>query len=171
MSFTASVLLVLLLKMPMLNALIKLCVYITATFSGFILTSDYFNLQIVDLAVFSYLIILMAVIFIGIRVTRRNVFSFSTQDLLISLFAVAAVFLSETPFPVNFLFKLLCLAYAIEYLFNFQLRAYRTLKISALIAGSMVFIILMRGYDMRSDATASGNNSRPLYTELFSSVL
>jgi UDP-GlcNAc:undecaprenyl-phosphate GlcNAc-1-phosphate transferase len=168
-SFAASVLLVFLLKMPMLNALIKLCVYITATFSGFILTSDYFNLQYVDWLVFSYLIILMAVIFIGIRVTRRNIFSFSTQDLLISLFAVAAVFLSETPFPVNFLFKLLCLAYAIEYLFNFQLRAYRTLKISALIAGSMVFIILMRGYDLRSD-TVSGNDSLP-YSVLFSAIL
>ena len=168
-SFAASVLLVFLLKMPMLNALIKLCVYITATFSGFILTSDYFNLQIVDLAVFSYLIILMAVIFIGIRVTRRNVFSFSTQDLLISLFAVAAVFLSETPFPVNFLFKLLCLAYAIEYLFNFQLRAYRTLKISALIAGSMVFIILMRGYDLRS-AEFTPTEKLP-YSVLFTSVL
>ena len=168
-SFAATVLLMLLLKMPMLNALIKLCVYITATFSGFILTSDHFNLQYIDWIVFSYLIGLMAVIFIGIRVTRRNIFSFSTQDLLISLFAVAAVFLSETPFPVNFLFKLLCLAYAVEYLFNFQLRAYRTLKISALIAGSMVFVILLRGYDVRSDLISPVENSP--YSAIVNSVL
>jgi UDP-GlcNAc:undecaprenyl-phosphate GlcNAc-1-phosphate transferase len=127
-------------------------VYITATFSGFILTKDHLNISYVDMGINAYLILLMLVIFIGIRVTRRNVFSFSTQDLLISLFAVAAVLLSDTPFPVNFLFKLLCLAYAVEYLFNFPLRAYKLLKLSALVAGIMVFAVLLHGYDLKSDS-------------------
>lgn len=143
LSVIMSALLALLFKGPMLNSLIKLCVYITATFSGFVLTSDHFNHPMVDPVVNSYLLVLMLLIFSGIRVTRRNVFSFSTQDLLISLFAVAAVLLSNTPFPANFLFKLLCLAYAVEYLFNFPLRSYKLLKLSALVAGIMVFAVLL----------------------------
>ena len=149
LSIFLSALLVFLFNSPLLNSFIKLCVYITATFSGFILTSDHFNNAYIDIEVNIFLIALMLVIFIGIRVTRRNVFSFSTQDLLISLFAVAAVLLSKTPFPVNFLFKLLCLAYAVEYLFNFTLRPYKLLKISALISGTMVFAVLMQEYDLK----------------------
>jgi UDP-GlcNAc:undecaprenyl-phosphate/decaprenyl-phosphate GlcNAc-1-phosphate transferase len=154
LSVFLSALLVILFNCPLLSSLIKLSVYITATFSGFILTSDHFNDPYVDIAVNGFLIGLMVVIFIGIRVTRRNIFSFSTQDLLISLFAVAAVLLSNTPFPVNFLFKLLCMAYAIEYLFNFNLRPYKLLKISALISGIMVFAVLMQGYDLKSNSFA-----------------
>ncbi|QPK62736.1 undecaprenyl/decaprenyl-phosphate alpha-N-acetylglucosaminyl 1-phosphate transferase [Methylomonas sp. LL1] len=158
MSLFLSALLVLLFKSPFLNSLIKLCVYITATFSGFILTPENLNFNYIEIGVNGYLIALMLVIFVGIRVTRRNVFSFSTQDLLISLFAVAAVLLSDTPFPVNFLFKLLCLAYAVEYLFNFPLRAYRLLKLSALVSGIMVFAVLLNGYDLKSDSfKLSGN--------------
>ncbi|MCK9609093.1 MAG: undecaprenyl/decaprenyl-phosphate alpha-N-acetylglucosaminyl 1-phosphate transferase [Methylomonas sp.] len=153
-SLVVSALLVFLFKRPLLNSIIKLCVYITATFSGFILTSDHFNNPFIDISVAAYLTVLMVVIFVGIRVTRRNVFSFSTQDLLISLFAVAAVLLSDTPFPVNFLFKLLCLAYGVEYLFNFPLRSYKLLKMSALLAGFMVFSVLSRGYDARSEVFA-----------------
>jgi UDP-GlcNAc:undecaprenyl-phosphate GlcNAc-1-phosphate transferase len=153
LSIIVSALLAFLFKSPLLNSMIKLCVYITATFSGFVLTSDHLNNSVVDIVVTSYLIMLMVMIFTGIRVTRRNIFSFSTQDLLISLFAVAAVLLSNTPFPVNFLFKLLCLAYAVEYLFNFPLRSYKTLKLSALIAGIMVFAILLQDRNI-----ASANN-------------
>ncbi|MCQ8128655.1 glycosyltransferase family 4 protein [Methylomonas rivi] len=157
-SLVASAFLVLLFKKPLLNSVIKLCVYITATFSGFVLTSDHFNNPFIDIGVAAYLTMLMVVIFIGIRVTRRNVFSFSTQDLLISLFAVAAVLLSDTPFPVNFLFKLLCLAYGIEYLFNFPLRAYKLLKVSALLAGLMVFSVLSQGYDAKSEIFSPKNS-------------
>lgn len=157
-SLVASALLVVLFKKPLLNSIIKLCVYITATFSGFILTSDHFNNPFIDIVVAAYLTMLMVVIFIGIRVTRRNVFSFSTQDLLISLFAVAAVLLSDTPFPVNFLFKLLCLAYGVEYLFNFPLRSYKLLKMSALLAGLMVFSVLGQGYDVKSKVFAPENS-------------
>ncbi|MCQ8103477.1 undecaprenyl/decaprenyl-phosphate alpha-N-acetylglucosaminyl 1-phosphate transferase [Methylomonas sp. SURF-2] len=150
-SLLVSSALVFLFKRPLLNSVVKLCVYITATFSGFLLTSDHFNNPYIDITVAAYLTMLMVVIFIGIRVTRRNVFSFSTQDLLISLFAVAAVLLSDTPFPVNFLFKLLCLAYGIEYLFNFPLRDYKLLKMSALLSGLMVFSVLSQGYDAKSE--------------------
>lgn len=157
-SLVVSALLVFLFKRPLLNSIIKLCVYITATFSGFILTSDHFNNPFIDIGVAAYLTILMVVIFVGIRVTRRNVFSFSTQDLLISLFAVAAVLLSDTPFPVNFLFKLLCLAYGIEYLFNFPLRSYKLLKMSALLSGLMVFSVLSQGYDAKSEVFTPENS-------------
>jgi UDP-GlcNAc:undecaprenyl-phosphate GlcNAc-1-phosphate transferase len=139
-------------KNPLLTSIVKLCTYIVATFSGYILTSDYYNHEYVDIAVNGFLIALMVVIFAGIRVTRRNVFSFSTQDLLISFFAMAAILLSDTPFPVNFLFKLLCLAYAIEYLFNFPHRSYKVLNVSALIAGMMVLTILLHGYDLNTES-------------------
>jgi UDP-GlcNAc:undecaprenyl-phosphate GlcNAc-1-phosphate transferase len=139
-------------KNSLLMSIVKLCTYIVATFSGYILTSDYYNHEYVDIAVNGFLIALMVVIFAGIRVTRRNVFSFSTQDLLISFFAMAAILLSDTPFPVNFLFKLLCLAYAIEYLFNFPLRSYKVLNVSALIAGMMVLTILLHGYDLNTES-------------------
>lgn len=167
LSVFVAVLLITLIKSPLLNAFIKLCVYISGTFSSFILTSDHFNSPYIDIQVNSYLIALMLVIFTGIRVTRRNVFSFSTQDLLISLFAVAAVLLSDTPFPANFLFKLLCLAYAVEYLFNFTLRPYQLLKISALISGIMVFAVLLQGYDLKSNAfeTKTGRPFATLFEE------
>jgi UDP-GlcNAc:undecaprenyl-phosphate GlcNAc-1-phosphate transferase len=167
-SLVATSLLVFLFKRPLLNSVIKLCVYITATFSGFILTSDHFNNPYIDIGVAAYLTALMVVIFIGIRVTRRNVFSFSTQDLLISLFAVAAVLLSDTPFPVNFLFKLLCLAYGIEYLFNFPLRSYKLLKISALLSGLMVFSVLSQGYDAKSELFNAENTLS--YSAFFSTT-
>ncbi|CAG1022698.1 partial UDP-GlcNAc:undecaprenyl-phosphate/decaprenyl-phosphate GlcNAc-1-phosphate transferase, partial [Methylococcales bacterium] len=75
MSLFLSALLVLLFKSPFLNSLIKLCVYITATFSGFILTPENLNFNYIEIGVNGYLIALMLVIFVGIRVTRRNVFS------------------------------------------------------------------------------------------------
>ena len=150
--FILSICLVYFLNKEILKSLIKLCVYISATFSGYILTSDHFNNAYVDLFVNSFLIILMLVIFAGIRVTRRSIFSFSTQDLLISFFAMATIMLSDTPFPVNFLFKLLCMAYAIEYLFNFPLRPYKLIRVSALVAGIMVFTILLHGYDLNTDS-------------------
>ncbi|MGR8931155.1 MAG: glycosyltransferase family 4 protein [Gammaproteobacteria bacterium] len=130
-----------------LNSLIRLCVYISATFSGFVLTPEHLNLADADLLVNGFLSTLMLVIFVGIRVTRKTVFSFSTQDLLISLFAVATALLSDTPFPINFLFKLLSLAYGIEYLFNF-VRPYKTLKLTALLCGIMVFSVLLNNYSL-----------------------
>lgn len=153
-SLALSTLLVLLLTPPFLSSLSKLCTYITATFSGFILTSTHLSNPYIDVAVNSFLAILMLVIFIGTRVTRRDIFSFSTQDLLISLFAVATVLLADTQFPVIFLFRLLCLAYGIEYLFNFPLRPYKLLKLSALASGFMVFTVLLSGYDLESKSLA-----------------
>ena len=164
-SLGLSALFVMLLKIPFSNSLVKLCVYITATFSGFILTSSHLNNPYVDSAVNVFLACLMLVIFIGIRVTRRSVFSFSTQDLLISLFAVATVLLSNTQFPAIFLFRLLCLAYGIEYLFNFPLRPYRLLRLTALIAGFMVFTILLNGYKLQFDPVNPESN--PPYSALF----
>ena len=133
-----------------LNSLIRLCVYISATFSGFILTSSYLHNPYVDIGVNGYLATLMLVVFTGIRVTRKNVFSFTTQDLLISIFAVATALLSDTPFPISFLFKLLSLAYGIEYLFNFP-RSYKLIKLTALISGIMVFTVLLKNYDIGSN--------------------
>ncbi len=147
-----SAFLVYLLNKSILVSLVKLCTYIVATFSGYILTSDYFDNAYVDICVNGFLIALMIVIFAGIRVTRRNIFSFSTQDLLISFFAMATILLSDTPFPVNFLFRLLCMAYAIEYLFNFPLRAYKLIQVFALASGMMVFTVLLQGYDLNTDS-------------------
>lgn len=147
-SLILSALLVLLLKANFVNSLIKLCIYITATFSGFILTSEQLGNPYIDIIANSFLATLMLVVFIGTRVTRREVFSFSTQDLLISFFAVATVLLADTQFPVIFLFRLLCLAYGIEYLFNFPLRPYKLLKLSGLVCGFMVFAILLHDYEL-----------------------
>ncbi|MGY6275982.1 glycosyltransferase family 4 protein [Methylomonas sp. MgM2] len=151
-SLGLSVSLVFLLNAPLIKSIVKLCIYITATFSGFILTSDHLDNSYIDLSVNIYLTCLMLVIFIGIRVTRRSVFSFSTQDLLISFFAVATVLLSDTHFPLIFLFRLLCLAYAIEYLFNFPLRPYRLLKLAALICGFMVFAFVLHNSELNVNA-------------------
>lgn len=131
-------------KEPLLSMLVKLCVYITGTFSGFVLTAKYFDNVQIDWVVNGFLLLLLVVIFAGIRVTRKNVFSFSTQDILISLFVLSVVLLSDSDAPVNILFKLLCSAYAIEYLFNFQIRPYRFLKFSALISGVMVVAVLLQ---------------------------
>ena len=147
-SLGLSILFVFLLTPSLLNSIVKLCIYITATFSGFILTSDHLNINYIDTLANIFLACLMAVIFIAIRVTRRSIFSFSTQDILISLFAVATVLLSDTKFPLIFLFRLLCLAYGIEYLLNFPLRPYKLLKLAALMSGFMVFAILLDGYDL-----------------------
>lgn len=147
-SLGLSVLLVFLLTSSLLNSIVKLCIYITATFSGFILTTGHLDINYLDNLVNIYLVCLMVIIFIAIRVTRRSVFSFSTQDMLISLFAVATILLSDTQFPLIFLFRLLCLAYGIEYLFNFPLRPYKLLKLAALTSGFMVFTILLDGYEL-----------------------
>lgn len=152
--FLASLLLPALLALSFnnafLNSLVRLCIYISATFSGFILIPENVPIPHIDLLVNGFLGALMLIIFVGIRVTRRNVFSFSTQDLLISIFAVATALLSDTPFPINFLFKLLVLAYGIEYLFNFQ-KNYKLLKLTALICGMMVFTVLLTNYDPNSN--------------------
>ncbi|MDD2760738.1 MAG: MraY family glycosyltransferase [Methylomonas sp.] len=150
-SLLLAALLIYLFKGGFLNSLVRLCVYITATFSGFILTSEHLKNAQVDIGVNGFLAVLMVVIFVGIRVTRRSVFSLSTQDLLISLFAVATALLSNTPFPINFLFKLLSLAYAIEYLFNYE-KNYYLLKLTALVSGVMVFSVLLKDYNLGPNA-------------------
>ena len=147
LSLVLAVLLALSFKSAFLHSLVKLCIYITATFSGFILTSTHLHHAYVDATVNGFLAVLMAVIFLGTRVTRKVVFSFSTQDLLISLFAVATVLLADTEFPVIFLFRLLCLAYGIEYLLNFPNRSYKLLKLSALTSGAMVCVVLLQGFN------------------------
>lgn len=151
-SLGLSSLLVFLFKTQLINSIVKLCSYISATFSGFLLTDQNLGFNYIDTTVNIYLACLMLVVFLGIKVTRRSVFSFSTQDILISIFAVATVLLSDTSFPVIFLFRLLCIAYAIEYLFNFPLRPYRLLKFAALISGFMVFTVLLQSYDLNSTA-------------------
>lgn len=146
-SLFLAALLVMMLEGTFINSLIRLCIYISATFSGFVLTSRHLDSPYIDITVNGFLMILMLIIIVGTRVTRKNVFSFSTQDLLISLFAVATVLLSDTQFPTNFLFKLLTLAYGIEYLFNFP-KPYKLLKVSAMVSGIMVFTILLSNYDI-----------------------
>lgn len=150
LSLILSALLILILEGTLINSLIRLCVYVSATFSGFILTSHHLNNPYIDIGVNGFLIALMLITIIGTRVTRKNVFSFSTQDLLITLFAIATALLSDSQFPTHFLLKLLALAYGIEYLFNFP-RSYKLLKLTALIAGIMVFSILLSNYDIDSN--------------------
>lgn len=167
-SLGLSSLLVFLFKTQLINSIVKLCVYITATFSGFVLTDQNLGFNYIDTTVNIYLTCLMLVVFLGIRVTRRSVFSFSTQDILISLFAVATVLLSDTRFPVIFLFRLLCMAYGIEYLFNFPLRPYRLLKFAALISGFMVFTVLLHGYDLTFDSLTPPTDT--VYSAIFTST-
>jgi len=133
-----------LVKKPMSDALVKLSVYVTATFSGFVLTTEALGIAHIDSVVNSFLAALMLVTFLAIRVTRRSVFTLSTQDMLISFFVLAVFLLADTKLPVGILFKLLCMAYAIEYLFTFSLRRYRLLRFVAVVAGIMVLSLLIQ---------------------------
>lgn len=132
-------------KKAIAEPLIRLCIYISATFSGFILTVDQLNIPQTDALVTGFLLLLLLAIALGIRVTRRKIFTLSTQDILISLFVLAVALLSDTHLPVNILFKLLCLGYGIEYLLHFDLKKYYVLKFSALVSGIMVGTIMLSG--------------------------
>jgi len=78
-------------------------------------------------------------------VTRKSVFSLTTQDVLVGLFILSAMFLADIELLPRILFRLFCLGYAVEYLFHRKAKEYRPLKLLAMFSGVMILLIVLPG--------------------------
>ncbi|BCG63753.1 MAG: UDP-GlcNAc:undecaprenyl-phosphate/decaprenyl-phosphate GlcNAc-1-phosphate transferase [Methyloprofundus sp.] len=82
-------------------------------------------------AVDLFFILLLMVVTVAIRVTRKAYFKLTTQDVLVLLFVIAALFVVEVEFVARALFYLFCLGYALEYLFHRDAYMFRALRVLA----------------------------------------
>ena len=92
-----------------------------------------------------FLAVLLIVVFLAVQVTRKTVFSLTTQDVLVGLFILSAMFLADIELVPRILFRLFCLGYAVEYLFHRKAKAYRPLKIMAVFSGVTILLIVLPG--------------------------
>lgn len=89
---------------------------------------------------FSFLIL---VVFLAIRITRKSDFRLTTQDVLVALFILATIALVELEFVGHVLFRLFCLAYALEYLLNRKYDLFKPLKFTAILAGVLIIVVVV----------------------------
>lgn len=113
------------------NLLIRIGVYSSVLVSCYQMPDfPYFQaliLRIADL----FFILLLIVVTLAIRITKNIYFKLTTQDMLVFLFMIPALFLVESSYIVRALFYLLCLGYALEYLFQRNAYMFTALRVMA----------------------------------------
>jgi len=114
--------------------LIRIGIYSSVLFSCYALS----KLSDVYKAIFDFVdiffVLLLVVITIAIRITRKVYFKLTTQDLLVVLFVLSATFFIETDYFIRTILYLSCLGYWLEYLFHRDAYMFRLLRILALFS-------------------------------------
>ncbi|PKM38445.1 MAG: hypothetical protein CVV06_00465 [Gammaproteobacteria bacterium HGW-Gammaproteobacteria-10] len=133
------------LNNPLKETLTRLSIYAAGVFSCLILNPsngvDHWLVWGVDI----FFAVLLIVVFLAVQVTRKSVFSLTTQDVLVGLFILSAMFLADIELLPRILFRLFCLGYAVEYLFHRKAKEYRPLKLLAMFSGVMILLIVLPG--------------------------
>jgi len=90
-----------------------------------------------------FLLMLIIVVSIAIRTTRKEKFRITTQDVLVVLFVVACVFLIDLKWIEHVAFRLFCLVYALEYLLQREIYKFRLTRCFAMLSGVIIFSIVL----------------------------
>lgn len=133
------------LNNPLKETLARLGIYAAGIFSSFILTPHHEISLWTNWAIDAYLLVLLLVVFLAVRVTRKSKFYLTTQDILVGLFIIAIMALADIELLPHIIFRLFCLGYAVEYLFHRKARMYRPLKFSAALCGAIIIFKVLPG--------------------------
>jgi chromate transport protein ChrA len=90
-----------------------------------------------------YLLILIVVVSLVVRITRKSKFRVTTQDLLVLLFVIATVFFIDVKLIEYITIRLFCLVYALEYLINRDFYKFRLSRYSAAVSGVIIVAIVL----------------------------
>jgi len=127
---------------------VRFSLYIAAIFSN-IMGKDFPEMQIyTHWGVDVFLLVLIVVVTIAIRITRKNKFRLTTQDVLVVLFLLACLVLVDVSLVESVVFRLFCLVYALEYLLHREVYRFRLTRYMSAISG---VVILMLTYPKLSE--------------------
>jgi len=124
---------------------VRVSIYFSAVLS-FMLAKQNSGMQIFSNWTLNlYLSVLIFVVSVAIRITRKTDFRLTTQDVLVGLFILATIVLVDIEYVGHVLFRLFCLAYSLEYLLNRKYELFRPLKFTAILAGILIIVIVLPG--------------------------
>ncbi len=89
-----------------------------------------------------FLLVLIIVVSIAIRTTRKEKFRITTQDVLVVLFIIACIFLVDLKWIEHVAFRLFCLVYALEYLLQREIYKFSLTRYFAMLSGVIIFSIV-----------------------------
>lgn len=89
-----------------------------------------------------FLLVLIGVVSLAIRITRKDKFRITTQDILVILFIIACVFLIDLKWIETVTFRLFCLVYALEYLLHRDIYKFRLSRYFAALSGITLLSIV-----------------------------
>lgn len=121
---------------------VRISVYITAVFSSLDIGSIELT-GISDQLIDIFLVLLILMVSVAVRVTRRSKFRMTTQDVLVVLFVLAAILLADVDLISHVIFRLFSLAYALEYLLNRDIYLFRKIRYSAITAGMLIAVMVI----------------------------
>jgi hypothetical protein len=94
-------------------------------------------------AVDAFLFVLIVVVSIAIRITRKTKFRVTTQDVLVVLFVIASILLVDLKLVEHVTFRLFCLVYALEYLLHRDIYKFRLSRYLAAVSGILILVIVL----------------------------
>ncbi len=89
-----------------------------------------------------FLFMLIVVVSIAVRITRKTKFRVTTQDILVVLFIIASILLIDLDGIKHVTFRLFCLVYALEYLLHRDIYKFRLSRYLAAVTGIIIMIIV-----------------------------
>lgn len=126
---------------------VRISIYFSAVIS-FMLANENLGMQAISNWTLNiFFSCLIFVVSVGIRITRKSDFRLTTQDVLVALFILATIALVEIEFVGHVLFRLFCLAYALEYLLNRKYDLFKPLKFTAILAGVLIIVVVWPGLE------------------------
>ncbi len=90
----------------------------------------------------AFLVVLICVVSLAIRVTRKDKFRITTQDILVILFIIACIFLIDLKWIGSVTFRLFCLVYALEYLLHRDVYKFRLSRYFSALSGITLLSIV-----------------------------
>ncbi len=94
----------------------------------------------------AFLLLLIIVVSVAIRITRKDKFRVTTQDVLVLLFIMAGFFLADIEWVEHVAFRLFCLVYALEYLLHQDYSKFGLTRYSSMLSGVVIVTIVLSTY-------------------------
>ncbi len=91
----------------------------------------------------AFLLLLIVVVSIAIRITRKDKFRVTTQDVLVVLFIIAGFFLIDLKWIEHVAFRLFCLVYALEYLLHRDYYKFNLMRYFSMLSGVIIVAIVL----------------------------
>jgi len=122
---------------------VRFSIYIAAIFAS-VMGQEFPEMAIYEHWVMDlFLFALIAVVSIAIRVTRKEKFRVTTQDILVVLFIIASILLIDLKGIEHVSFRLFCLVYALEYLLHRDIYKFRLSRYLAVVTGMIIMVVVL----------------------------